>query len=150
MKNSLLLAVNGMLLFTAVAMTACTTVKTNQLAKSDQITVDYVYPEKPEHRKIYEELKKRESLENLEEFLSPFRLEWPLTISLDACDGEADASYSYDTITICYEYIEELLYYMPSETTPSGIEPFDMVVGPFMDTILHEFAPQANQNPPLM
>jgi hypothetical protein len=29
---------------------------------------------------------------------------------------------------------------MPAETTPSGIEPIDALVGPFIDTVLHEFA----------
>ena len=29
---------------------------------------------------------------------------------------------------------------MPAQTTPSGIEPIDTAVGPFMDTVLHEFA----------
>ena len=29
---------------------------------------------------------------------------------------------------------------MPTQTTASGIEPIDTVVGPFLDTVLHEFA----------
>jgi hypothetical protein len=63
-----------------------------------------------------------------------------LNIVLTGCDGEADAMYSDDTITICYEYIEELREYMPEKTTPAGIEPIDTLVGPFIDTVLHEFA----------
>jgi len=33
-----------------------------------------------------------------------------------------------------------LIKNMPDETTPAGIEPADTVVGPFFDTVLHEFA----------
>jgi hypothetical protein len=33
-----------------------------------------------------------------------------------------------------------LIKNMPVETTPSGIEPADTVVGPFFDTVLHEFS----------
>jgi len=139
MKNSLALAGKGMILITALAMTACTAVKTNQV-KTNQVRISYVSPKNPAHQQVYELLKERQSLEKLQEFLSPFRLKWTLNISLTECDGEADAMYSDDTITICYEYIEELRKYMPAKTTPAGIEPIDTLVGPFVDTVLHEFA----------
>ena len=139
MKNSLALAGKGMILITALAMTACTAVKTNQV-KTNQVRISYVSPKNPAHQQVYELLKERQSLEKLQEFLSPFRLQWTLNISLTECDGEADAMYSDDTITICYEYIEELRKYMPAKTTPAGIEPIDTLVGPFFDTVLHEFA----------
>jgi len=134
MKNRLVLAVNGMILITALAMTACTA------EKSNQVSVNYVPPKNPAHQQVYELLKERQSLEKFQELLSPFRLPWTLNISLTECDGEADAMYSDDTITICYEYIEDLRKYMPAKTTPAGIEPIDTVVGPFVDTVLHEFA----------
>jgi hypothetical protein len=120
-------------------MTACTAVKTNQV-KTNQVRISYVSLKNPAHQQVYELLKERQSLEKLQEFLSPFRLEWTLNISLTECDGEADAMYSDDTITICYEYIEELRKYMPAKTMPGGIEPIDTLVGPFVDTVLHEFA----------
>jgi hypothetical protein len=134
MKNRLVLAVNGMILITALAMTACTA------EKSNRVSVNYVPPKNPAHQQVYELLKERQSLEKFQELLSPFRLPWTLNISLTECDGEADAMYSDDTITICYEYIEDLRKYMPAKTTPAGIEPIDTLVGPFIDTVLHEFA----------
>ncbi len=134
MKNSLALAGKGMILITALAMTACATVKTNQ------VSVNYVLPKNPAHQQVYELLKERQSLEKFQEILSPFRLPEPLHISLTGCDGEADAMYSDVTITICYEYIEDLRTYMPAKATPAGIEPLDTLVGPFVDTVLHEFA----------
>jgi hypothetical protein len=141
MKYSLALAVSGLIFITLSAMTACTAVKTNQpAAKTNQIRFEYVRPENPEHQQIYEFMKKRQVLERLQEFLSPFRLKWPLDITLIGCDGEADAMYDDDEITICYEYIEDLQTYMPAETTPAGIDPFDTLIGPFLDTVLHEFA----------
>jgi hypothetical protein len=140
MKNSLTFAVSGMILVTALAVTACTEEETLPAEKTNQVFVNYVVPTKPAHQQIYKLLKERETLENLQEFLSPFRLRWPLYISLTECDGEADATYGDDTITICYEYIEELRQNMPAETTPAGIEPIDTAIGPFLDTVLHEFA----------
>ena len=134
MQNGLTLVVSVIFLITALTMTAHAAGKTNQ------ITINYVPPENPAHQPIYELLKGRHSLENLQEFLSPFRLPWPLKLSLEGCDGEPDAMYSDDEITICYEYIEELQTYMAAETTPAGIEPIDTLIGPFVDTVLHEFA----------
>lgn len=109
-------------------------------AKTDRIRIHYVPPENPAHQEVYELLKQRQSLERLKEFLSPFRLKWVLDLTLTGCDGESEAMYGDDEITICYEYIDELRAYMAVETTPSGIEPIDTLVGPFVDTVLHEFA----------
>jgi len=134
MKKNLALAGIGMIVLTALTTTAFAAAKTNQ------VTIEYVPPKNPAHQPIYDLLKERHSLENLQEFLSPFKLQWPLKLLLTGCDGEADAMYSDDVITICYEYIEDLQQYMPAETTAAGIEPVDTLVGPFVDTVLHEFA----------
>jgi hypothetical protein len=141
MKNSLALAVIGMILVTALATTACTKEETLPEAKTNQVNVSYMPPENPEYQHIYTLLNEdRHSLEKLQELLSPFRLRWPLEITLAECGGEADAMYWNDTITICYEYIDELWDNMPAQTTAAGIEPIDTVIGPFLDTVLHEFA----------
>jgi len=139
-KNSLAFAISGMTLITTLAMTACGGENALPPEKANQVVVNYVFPTKPAHQQIYKLLKERHTLENLQEFLSPFRLRWPLYISLTECEGEADAMYGDDKITICYEYIEELRKNMPPETTAAGIEPIDTAIGPFMDTVLHEFA----------
>jgi hypothetical protein len=123
-----------MILITTLAMNSCTAEKTNQ------VRANYMPPKNPAHQHIYILLKEeRHTLEKLQEVLSPFRLPWTLEISLAECDGEADAMYGNGTITICYEYIDELWKNMPAKTT-AGIEPIDTVVGPFLDTVLHEFA----------
>ena len=58
----------------------------------------------------------------------------------EGCDGDANASYENDTITVCYEYVDELWKAMPAETTADGVAPVDALVGPLFDTCLHEFA----------
>lgn len=59
----------------------------------------------------------------MQKFLSPVRLPETLRISVEECDGEPDAFYEDAKITICYEYIYELIKNMPQEKTPSGIAP---------------------------
>jgi len=134
MKPILALAVGGIILATATATTAFAA------PKSNRVRVTYVLPKNPAHQLIYERLKEHRSLERLQKFLSPFRLPRTLTVSLKGCDGEADAWYDADAITICYEYISELWKNMPEKTTVLGIEPIDTVLGPLCDTALHEFA----------
>ena len=63
-----------------------------------------------------------------------------LRISLAGCDGEADAFYEDASITICYEYINELWENMPEETTWDGVTPIDFVIGPLFEVSLHEVA----------
>lgn len=109
-------------------------------SSTDQIGIRYVPPENPSHQLIFDQLKQRGALEKLQKLLSPFRLPRTLLISLDECDGDPDAFYDYDndTITICYEYVDQLWENMPQETTPSGVEPIDTMIGPLFEVSLHE------------
>jgi hypothetical protein len=124
---------------TCILFAAITSVTAFSAPKADRIDIHYVTPKTPEHQQIHDALRERQVLERLQEFLSPFKLPRALKISLAGCDGEADAFYGDDDITICYEYIEELWQRMPKETTSSGVEPYDAFVGPLIDTSLHEF-----------
>ncbi len=133
MKTSLVLTIAGMVLTATMVTTAFAA------SKTDRISIRYVPPKNPEHQLFYTQLKQRGALEKLQKLLSPIRLPRTLRISLEGCDGEADAFYDYAAITICYEYIDELWQNMPKETTPSGIKPFDTVLGPLYEASLHEF-----------
>jgi len=134
MKAALVLAVAGMLLVTATAMTAFAASKTNR------VSVSLVLPKNPAHQYVYKELKERRALEKLQEFLSPFRLPRTLKFSVAECGSEEGAFYGDDAITICYEYIDKLFKNMPAKTKAAGVAPIDAVIGPFFDTSLHEFA----------
>jgi hypothetical protein len=128
------------MLIAATVVTGCGETQSLPPEKIDQVIVNYEFPEKPAHRQIHDLLKKRQTLEKLKKLFSPFRLRWPLYLSLTGCDGEADVYYGDDQISICYEYIEQLWRRMPAQTTPAGVEPIDTVGAPFVDAVLHEFA----------
>jgi hypothetical protein len=134
MKTILTLAVAGMILITAMVMPAFAA------SKSNRVSVRYVPPKNPAHQEIYTDLKQRGALEKLQKLLSPVRLPGKLRISLDECGGEADAFYEDARITICYEFIAELVENMPQEPTPSGVAPIDTIIGPVFEVALHEFA----------
>jgi hypothetical protein len=134
MKTFLTLAVASTILFSAMATSAFAASKVNR------VKVSYEPPENPAHQQIYTDLKQRGALEKLQKFLSPVRLPKTLRISLEGCDGEADAFYEEGAITICYEFIDELIKNMPQDPLPSGIAPIDTVIGPVFEVALHEFA----------
>jgi len=134
MKISIASAVANAILVTAMATTAFAASKVNR------VSVRYVPPKNPVHQEIYTDLKQRGALEKLQKLLSPFRLPRTLRISLAECDGEADAFYEDAAITICYEYIDELIKNMPQDPLPGGIAPIDTVIGPVFEVSLHEFA----------
>ena len=127
MKAALALTIAGMILVAALAMTAF------GASKPNRVSIRYVPPKNPTHQEIYTELKQRGSLEKLQKLLSPVRLPGKLLISLDECDGEADAFYEDDEITVCYEDIDELVKNMPQETAPGGIAPIGTVIGPLFE-----------------
>ena len=131
MKTILTLITAGLLVFVITAHAA---------PKANKIEITYEAPENPAHSKIYQDLKEHEVLERLKEFLSPFQLVIPVEIIMAGCDGEPEAEYGDGEILICYEFVEMLIENMPDETTSAGIEPVDTVVGPFFDTVLHEFS----------
>ena len=112
--------VAGMILAITMAMAGCADSKTHR------VRTRYVPPEDPGLQEVYEDLRERGTLEKLQEFLRPFRLPRTLTIQLSECDGEADAFYGDDEITICYEYAALLWKHAPAETTPAGVEPIDV------------------------
>jgi hypothetical protein len=109
-------------------------------ARANRVSVGYVPPKNALHQPIYEQLQEVNFLEKLQQFLAPFRLPRALLVKVAGCDGDANAFYENDAITVCYEYIAQLWKIMPKETTLAGVTPLDALAGPLIDTCLHEFA----------
>ena len=89
--------------------------------KSGQIRVEYVLPKNPAHQPIYERLKQARALERIQTLLSPLRLPRPLLLKVSGCDGEANAWYDKGFVTVCYEYLADILKNAPEDMLPSGI-----------------------------
>jgi hypothetical protein len=66
--------------------------------------VEYVPPKNPAHQTIYDEIKQAQALERIQELLSPLRLPRLPLVKVTGCDGESNAWYDEDTITVCYEF----------------------------------------------
>jgi hypothetical protein len=107
-------------------------------ARANRIQVEYFPPKNPTLQTIYALVKERRVLEKLQELFSPFRLPIELTIRTGDCDGVSNAWYNRPEISVCYEYLNEILQSVPKETTPDGVTPADAVIGQFFYVMAHE------------
>src|SRR4029078_6968996 len=105
---------------------------------SKQIRVEYEVPKNPAHRPIYERLKQVRALERLQTLLSPLRLPRPLLLKLSGCDGDSNAWFDEGFVTVCYEYVADIMKSAPEKALPSGVTQEDAILGPLMDVFLHE------------
>jgi hypothetical protein len=107
---------------------------------SDQFRVVYEPPKNPAHQQLHDDLKARRVLEKFREFLSFIRLPRILTLKLAGCDGDDNAWYEPEdlTVTVCYEYLAEVQSIAPKSVTPAGVTPESAVLGPLLEVFLHE------------
>ncbi len=105
--------------------------------KPNRILIEYVQPTKPENKIMHDLLKERRALEKIQDMFSPFRLQNELTVKSAEC-GMVNAWYQRPTVTICYEYLDDIFKNLPKETTPAGLTQNDAVIGQFMYVVAHE------------
>jgi hypothetical protein len=106
-------------------------------AEPNRIRIEYLPPDNPHYRDIYELVKSRKALEKIQEIFSPVRLPMDLTVKTVDC-GFPNAWYQRPTLTICYEYLAEIRAIAPLQTTPDGLTRDDAIVGQFFYVVAHE------------
>jgi hypothetical protein len=126
------------ILLIVIAASLHPTTATAQRLRADRIQISYVPPKNPAHEPVFRLLKERQLLERFKEFLSPLRLPRALRLKTEGCEGESNAWYENDAITVCYEYIDDILRNAPQEPTASGVTRTDAIVGPTLEVFLHE------------
>ena len=101
--------------------------------------VAYVEPKAAEFRSIYDAAKGKRVLERLATPLSHLRLRRPLTLKLDQC-GDVNSWYDPQdrSVTVCYEYLKNILDRAPSDRTPAGVTRHEALEGPLAQVLLHE------------
>lgn len=108
-----------------------------QEPRTNHIQIEYVPPKSPEYQSLMESLKANHGLEMMQDIFSVFRLPSDLNLRTTEC-GMANAWYQRPTVTICYEYLNDIRKSIPAETTPQGITPTDAVLGQFFYVVAHE------------
>jgi Putative metallopeptidase len=125
----------------ALALTLSAATSANAKAvkgEAARIDIEYVAPKSPEHQPVLELIKEHRALEKIQQLLSPLRLPRRLLIKTEDCDGVSNAYYDEGTVTVCYEFLDDIWKNVPEEATPAGVAPIDALIGPVMDAFLHE------------
>jgi hypothetical protein len=108
-----------------------------------RIQIEYVPPKNPQHEALYYQLMERTALEKIQAIFMPFRLPRDVKIRTVGCDGEANAWYqpidNVPTVTVCYEYLDQLWQRLPMMMTNDGPTPTDALVGQMLFAFAHEF-----------
>ena len=106
--------------------------------RPNRIQIEYLKPKNAALDSVYRLMHERKVLERFREFLSPLRLPRVLLLKVEGCDGEINAWYTDDAVTVCYEYLDNILQNAPEQTTPAGVMRTDAIIGPVLDVFLHE------------
>jgi hypothetical protein len=137
------------------AMIVCAAAQTPALAESwetvapnPQISIEYRAPATADLTHVYETVKDRKVLEEMQRFLAPLHLPHHLSLVFAQCDpnhdrpdGGVNAWYSPDEreLRLCYEYVVDVIKLAPETVSPDGfITREASIVGAIIGTALHE------------
>jgi hypothetical protein len=105
---------------------------------TEKVRILYGPTDNPVHELMSKSLKEHRVLETLQELLSGFRLPKTLTLQVAGCKGVVNAWYEDDTVTVCYEFVGDVIMRAPQQTTPEGITREDAIAGFIAEVFLHE------------
>jgi hypothetical protein len=105
---------------------------------NSQVDIIYREPQDPQFAPIRERLMKRQVLEQLRLFLSPLKLPRKLLVQTEQCNAQRRPYQPGGPVTICYEYVAKIEQIAPRNQQAGSLPPELMVVGAFVQTVLHE------------
>jgi hypothetical protein len=114
------------------------------MEENPRIHVEYQTPKDPVHQNVYDVVKQHHVLETVRKIFSPWNLgDIDLNIRTTSCDGVPNAWYQrvgkVPTVSICYEYLQEIWDSMPEETKAVlGATMKDAVCGQLFFAVAHE------------
>jgi len=133
------LTVGALVLVLVWQAVQCAPAKAQDLQESP-IDIAYVEPRNATFRPYYEELKRRQVLEELQMFLSPLRLPRKVLVKTDEC-GQSNIPYeSGKPIIVCYEYVARIVSLAPAVKTETGISRENAIIGAFVQFVLHQIS----------
>jgi Putative metallopeptidase len=106
-------------------------------AQSSQIEVAYVQPGNRNFQPIYDRVKNRKVLEELQQFLAPLRLPRKLTVKIDQCGALSRPYRPQEPVTICYELIDQIEK-VAAKGDPKMRQ--TMIAGAFIQVVVYQVA----------
>ena len=132
------LLASGLALIAADAEAAGRKASSTPKAKPNRVDISYVEPSSADSQSLYKLLKEHRALEKIRDLLKPLRLPHRLLLQVRGCEGISNAWSDEESVTVCYEYLDDIWKNAPEHTTPAGIAPVDTLIGPLVDVFLHE------------
>jgi hypothetical protein len=124
----------------AVAQVEARTAGISAKLRPDRIDIAYGEPRSAANQPVYKLVKEHRVLEKIRELLRPLRLPHRLLLQMSDCDGISNAASNEESVTVCYEFVNDIWRNAPEHTTLAGVAPIDAVIGPLLDVFLHEAA----------
>ena len=109
-----------------------------QTLKPNRIDILYAAPNTEKLKPVHDLVRKAGVLEKVRDVLRPLRLPRRLLLKTEGCNGDSNAWYDGEAVTVCYEFLDDIWKNAPAETTPAGIAPIDTLIGPIADVFFHE------------
>ena len=132
----------ALLLPLAASMTTTAGAQTQFPAEltNSQVAIEYVAPVHGSYSQIYDRLRQRRVLEELQAFLSPLRMPVKVLVRIEECGAETVSYKKGAPVTICYERVATIERLAPQSGTLDGIPREDAIVGAFVQAVLHDVA----------
>jgi hypothetical protein len=107
--------------------------------KNAKVTISYEPPTNPVYQDVYNDLKGRHVLEELQHFLAFLELPKELSVKLTQC-GESNSWYDSrsEGVLLCDEIVDWIRRVAPSQPQVGNLTREDAIVGPFVQVVLHE------------
>jgi hypothetical protein len=105
--------------------------------RSNRIRVEYEAPKDPSLALFHEVAVRKKPLDRVQFLFSPLMLPDDIIVRLKEC-GVSNAWYQRPVVTICYEYVRDVLLMAPKGPSRDGITPIDAVLGQILFTTAHE------------
>jgi hypothetical protein len=106
--------------------------------RTDRVRAVLVAPTNALHQPIHDKLENGRVLDRIAELLAPFRLPREVVIKVAGCDGVDNAFYGDAEITVCYEYLQNVLDNARHAPPAGEPTPRDAIAGAMLDVIMHE------------
>lgn len=106
-----------------------------QELRTRQIEIEYGDPKIERLGHIRDRIVAARGLEMIQTLLQPLKLPRKLVVSTANCGGVSNAWYEEDKITVCYEYLDDIL---KNAARVKSVSPHDVILGAVLDVFLHE------------
>ena len=116
-----------------------TAAQPQDLQPNSQVDIAYVPPNNPAYQGVYERVKARKPLEELQLFLAPLRLPQKLVLETAEC-GATKIPYDGGPVKICYEYLDQIEKLAPADISADGVTRANAITGAFVQVALHQVA----------